>query len=88
MALRKGDIVRVKRGFDRSLEGMAVRRAGLPLKEDCLYQIVAFERGETDAVLILRKVRVFRVGGVRHIVKVRSETFPYVSERFELVYAI
>lgn len=88
MPLRKGDIVRLKPGFDRSLEAMAVRRAGLPLRENCLYQILDSKRGETDVVLILAEVRVFHIGGVRHVVKARCRSFPYVSERFELVYAI
>jgi len=30
---QKEDVVRVKQGFDRSFEALAVRRAGLPLKE-------------------------------------------------------
>jgi hypothetical protein len=86
--LRKGDIVRLKSGFDRSLEGMAIRRAGLPLKENTLYQVLACERGDTDVVLTLSEVRVFRVAGVRHVVKVGPGKFPYVSERFELMYSI
>jgi hypothetical protein len=67
---------------------MAARRAGLPLRENCLYQILDSERGETAVVLILGEVHVFRIGGVRHVVKARSRPFPYVSERFEFVYKI
>ena len=67
---------------------MAARRAGLPLRETCLYQIFDSKHGETGMVLTLGEVRVFSVAGVRHVVRVRSEPFPYVAERFELVYSI
>jgi hypothetical protein len=80
---RKGDIVRLKPGFDHSLEGMAVRRARLPLKEKALYEILGYERIEASFVLTLCEVRVVHVGGVRHVTKVGSEPFPYVLERFE-----
>lgn len=83
---RKGDIVRVKPGFDRSLEAVATRRAGLPLKENCLYQVLDSKPGETGVVLILGEVRVFRVGGVRYVVKGKSESFPYVAGRFDIVH--
>ena len=82
---RKGDIVRLKPGFDSSLEGVAVRRAGLPLKEKALYEIRGYERGEIGFVLTLSEVRIVHVGGVRHVTKVGSEPFPYVSEKFEHV---
>lgn len=59
----------------------------MPLRENCLYQIFDCKRGETGMVLILGEVRIFTVSDVRHVVKVRSEPFPYVSERFELVYS-
>jgi hypothetical protein len=78
---RIGDIVRLKPGFDHSLEGMAVRRAGLPLKEKALYEILGYERGEVSRVLTLREVRVVHVGGVRHVTKVGSEPFPYVLDK-------
>jgi hypothetical protein len=83
---RKGDVVRLKPGFDHSLEGVAVRRAGLPLKEKALYEILRYERSEVSFVLTLREVRVVHVGGVRHVTKVGSEAFPYVSEKFERVH--
>jgi hypothetical protein len=55
--------VRLKSGFDRSLEGMAARRAGLPLSESALYEVVGCARGETSLVLMLSQVRVVRVAG-------------------------
>jgi hypothetical protein len=83
---RQGDIVRLKSGFDTSLEGVAVRRAGLPLKEKALYEIFGYERGEVGFVLTLCEVRVVHVGGVRHVTKVGSEPFPYALEKFERVH--
>jgi hypothetical protein len=83
---RKGDIVCLKPGFDNSLEGVAVRRAGLPLKEKALYEILRYERSEVSFVLTLCEVRVVHVGGVRHVTKVGSEPFPYVLEKFERVH--
>ena len=44
-SLQKGDIVRLKRGFDRSFEALAVRRAGLLLKEGAIYEIVGTTNG-------------------------------------------
>ena len=82
---QKGDVVRLKSGFDRSLEGIAVRRAGLPLSEGALYEVVGCARGETSLVLMLSQVRVVRVAGVRHVARTGSAPFPYISERFELV---
>jgi len=82
--LRKGDIVRLKRGFDRSLEAIATRRAGLPLKEGALFEVLGCERGEMSMVLSLREVCVVHIAGARHVWKVGSAPFPYVSERFEL----
>jgi hypothetical protein len=84
--LRRGDIVCLKPNFDQSLEGLAARRAGLPLKEKRLYQILDMKKGETSLVLTLNEVRVFHLGGVTHITKIGSETFPYVSSRFERMY--
>ena len=83
--LRRGDIVRLKSNFDQSLEGLAARRAGLPLKEKRLYQILDLEKAETSLVLTLSEVRVFHLGGVKHITKIGSESFPYISSRFERV---
>ena len=80
---RKGEIVRLKRGFDRTLEAIAARRAGLPLKEGARYEVLAWRRGETSPVLTLSEVRVVRVAGVRHVTRIGSAPFPYVSERFE-----
>ncbi|HEY5064515.1 MAG TPA: hypothetical protein VIJ04_06850 [Xanthobacteraceae bacterium] len=80
---RPGDIVRTKAGFDQSLEGHAARRAGLPLREGRLYQVVGCEQGEIDTVLILSEIHIFRIVGIRQVVKVGSSPFPYVSERFE-----
>jgi hypothetical protein len=84
-SLRKSDIVRLRRGFDRSLEAIATRRAGLPLKESALFEILGCERGDVDIVLTLREVYVVYVAGARRIAKVGSAPFPYVSARFELV---
>ena len=67
---RKGDIVRLKPGFDNSMEGVAVRRARLPLKEKALYEIIGYERSEVSFVLTLCEVRVVHVCGVRHVTKV------------------
>ncbi len=80
---RKGDIVRLKPGFDNSFEGVAVRRAGLPLKEKALYEILGYEQSEVSFVLTLCEVRVLHVSGVRHVTKVGSKPFPYVVEKFE-----
>ena len=82
---RKGDIVRLKPGFDHSLEGLAVRRAGLPLKEKALYEILGYERSEVSFVLTLCEVCVIHVGGVHRVTKVGSEPFPFVLEKFERV---
>lgn len=87
MPIRKGDIVRVKPGFDQTLTALAARRAGLPLRENSLYQVLDCELGEIDIVLNLIEVRVFRVGGVRHVVKIGAGPFPYVSKQFEVAYA-
>ena len=86
MTIRKGDIVRAESGFDRTLQGFGTRRAGLPLDEKSLYQVIDCARGEDDIVLKLIQVRVFHLGGVRHVVKVGFEPFSYVSRRFEVVY--
>lgn len=83
--MRKGDIVRLKRGSDRSLEAIAARRAGLPMKEGALFEVLDCKRGEVSIVLVLREVYVADVAGARHIPRVGSEPFPYVSERFESV---
>ena len=82
---RKGEIVRLKPGFDRTLEAIAARRAGLPLHEAARYEVLGCERGEMSLVLILRQVRVVRVGGIRRVAKVDCSSFPYVSARFEPV---
>jgi hypothetical protein len=82
---QKGDVVRLESGFDRSLEAIAARRAGLPLSESAFYEVVGCARGETSLVLMLSQVRVVRVGGVRHIARTGSAPFPYISERFKLV---
>ena len=86
MVPRKGDIVRLKPGFDHSLEGVAVRRAGLPLKEKALYEILGYERSEVSFVLTLCEVSVVHVGGVRHVTKIGSKPFPCVLEKFERVH--
>jgi hypothetical protein len=83
--LRRGDIVRLKRGFDRSFEAIAARRAGLPLREGALFEIMDCERGEVSMVLILREVYVVNVAAATHIARIGSELFPYVAERFEPV---
>jgi hypothetical protein len=64
---------------------MAVRRAGLPLRENRLYEVLDCEQGDTSIVLTLSEFRVFHVAGVKHVVKLGSERFPCVSERFELM---
>jgi len=48
---QKGDIVRLKRGFDRSFEALAVQRAGLPLKESSSYEVVGYRRRIPSVVL-------------------------------------
>jgi hypothetical protein len=85
--LEKGDIVRLKSDFHQSFESLAARRAGLPLRENCLYQILRLDRGDVSIVLTLTEVRIFHLGGIKHIAKIGFETFPYISERFELVYS-
>ena len=82
---RRGDIVRLKPGFDQTLEAMAARRAGLPLEEGFRYEVLGCERSETGLLLTLRQVRVVRVGGIRQVATVGWPPFPYVSERFEPV---
>src|SRR4051812_1634418 len=62
---RKGDIVRLKRGFDRTLEAIGAHRAGLPLKEGALFEILDCEPGEMSIVLILREVYVVHIAGAR-----------------------
>jgi hypothetical protein len=80
---RKGDIVRLKPGFDRTLEAIAARRAGLPLEESARYEVLGCARGEMSRVLSLSQVHVVCVAGVQHVTRVGSAPFPYVSERFE-----
>jgi hypothetical protein len=82
---QKGDIVRLKRGFDHSFEGLGVRRAGLPLREGALYEVIAYNRAPTP-VLTLCEVRVVHIIGARHVTKVNSKQFPYVSDRFQPVF--
>jgi len=82
---QKGDLVRLKPGFDRSLDGVAVRRAGLPLREKRIYEVLGYERGESDLVLTLCEVSRIHIGGVWVITKLTSEPFPYVAARFELL---
>ena len=74
----------LKRGSDPTLEAIGDRRAGLPLEEGLLYQVLGSERGRTDFVLTLSRVHVVHVGGTRYV-STRSEPFPYVSDRFERV---
>jgi hypothetical protein len=83
---QKGDIVRVKQGFDRTLEALAVRRAGLPVKESALYEVVGFQHLTPSVVLILREVSAFHIAGVRHIIELGAEPFPYTSDRFQILY--
>jgi hypothetical protein len=83
-APQEGDIVRLKPGFDRTFEALGVRRAGLPLKEKALYEVLGYEQRELSRVLMLREVHVVHVAGVRHVTKVGSEPFPYALEKFEL----
>lgn len=83
-APQKGDIVRLKPGFDRTLEGIAVRRAELPLNEKAIYEVLGYERRESGLVLTLRQVRRVHIGGVWRVSKLNSESFPYIAERFEL----
>jgi hypothetical protein len=61
---QKGDIVRLKRGFDRSFEGLAVRRAGLPLREDALYEVAGHQDRTPSVVLILREARVVHINAL------------------------
>jgi hypothetical protein len=82
-APQKGDIVRLRPGFDRSFEGIAVRRAGLPLNEKRIYEVCGFERRESALVLTLHEVRRVHVGGVWRVTKLNSEPFPYAGEKFE-----
>jgi hypothetical protein len=82
---QKGDIVRLKRGFDDSFEALGARRAGLPLREGALYEVVASDRVLTP-VLTLCEVRVLYIIGVRHVTKAGSEQFSYASDRFESVF--
>lgn len=82
---QKGDLVRVKQGFDRSFEGLAVRRAGLPLKEGALYEVLAYEHRAYNVVLVLREVRTLQIAGVRHIIELGTDPFPYSADRFEPV---
>jgi hypothetical protein len=83
--LRKGDIVRLKPGFDRTFEAIGARRAGLPLREGVYFEVLGCEQGEA-IVVTLRAVYLIHVAGARRVTtKVGSEPFPYVSERFELI---
>ena len=82
---RKGDIVRLKRGFDHSFEALAGRRAGLPLKEGSLYEVVGSQHRAPNIVLTLREVRTLHVAGVRHIIESGGEPFPYSADRFQPV---
>ena len=82
---QNGDIVRLKRGFDHSFEAIAVRRAGLPLREGALYEVIRSD-GAPTPVLTLCEVRVVHITGARHVTKVGSEQFSYASDRFESVF--
>src|SRR5689334_5881584 len=82
---QKGDIVSLKPGFDHSFEGLAVRRAGLPLKENSLYEVVGYRNRTPCVVLILREVRSFHIAGVHYIFESGSESFPYTANRFQRV---
>lgn len=82
---QKGDIVRLKRGFDRSVEGFAGRRAGLPLKEGALYEVVGYQDRTPNVVLILREVRALHIAGVRYVIELGTETFPYISDKFQRI---
>ena len=81
-SLQKGDIVRLKRGFDRSFDGIAVRRAALPLKEGAKYEVVEFQH-RNPGVVVLREVRTFRIAGARHVIELGSEPFPYTADIFQ-----
>jgi len=82
---QKGDVVRVKKGFDRSFEALAVRRAGLPLKEGALYEVVGYEHRAPSVVLVLRQVRMLQIAGMRYIIELGTEPFAYTADRFEPV---
>ena len=62
-------IVRLKPGFDRSLEGVAVRRARLPLSEKGVYEVLECDRREANPVLILCEVSRIHIGGVWRIIR-------------------
>jgi hypothetical protein len=81
-----GDVVRLKAGFDHSFEGFGARRAGLPLREGALYQVIGLDRLAPGPVLTLCEVGVVHINGARHLAKVGSEQFPYLSDKFELFY--
>jgi len=80
---QKGDIVRLRQGFDRSFEAVAARRACLPLKEGAFYEVIGSEKRPASVVLTLREVRTLHIAGVRHIIDSGSEPFPYSADRFQ-----
>jgi hypothetical protein len=79
---QKGDLVRLKRGFDHSFEALAVRRAGLPLKEGALYEVIELQC-RNPGVVLLREVSAFRIAGVQHVIDLGSAPFPYTADRFQ-----
>ena len=86
-----GQIVRVKPGFNGSIEERAFKRASeeggpkLKLEENTLYEVVKYEQDKGHRALHLQEVNIIYVAGERFAVKGNKVPYPLSIEFFQLV---
>ena len=85
-----GQIVRVKPGFEGSIEERAFKRASeeggptLKLDEKALYAVVKYEQDKDHRALHLQEVSIFYVAGKRFLTKGIRVPYPLSIELFQL----
>jgi hypothetical protein len=87
-----GQIVRVKPGFEGSIEERAFKRASeeggpkLELDEKTLYEVVKYEQDKNHRALHLEEVNIIYVAGERIVIKRKKVQYPLSIELFRLAH--
>ena len=85
-----GDIVRLRPGFNRSIEDWAFKRASeeggprLELDEKNLYEVVKYDQDGGYRALHLQDVKIIYVAGERFVIRGSKVPYPLSVELFEL----
>ena len=87
-----GQIVRVKPGFNGSIEERAFKRASeeggpkLKLEENTLYEVVKYEQDNNHRALHLQEVNIIYVAGERFVIKRNKVHYPLSIKLLQLAH--